>query len=73
MAMDAGSISGTVVDASSQSPVGGARVMLVRIVEADAVADSESVVVFETPSGRQPVKIHVMDANVTGVTIVATP
>ena len=36
--MDAGPISGKVVDAASQTPVGGARVTLVRIVEADGGA-----------------------------------
>src|SRR5688500_9834003 len=33
IAMDTGSISGEVVDAASQTPVGGARVTLVKIVE----------------------------------------
>jgi hypothetical protein len=33
--MDTGSISGSVVDGASQTPVGGARVTLVTIVEAD--------------------------------------
>jgi hypothetical protein len=28
--------------------------------------------VFDTPSGRQPIKITVTDANVTGVKVVAT-
>jgi hypothetical protein len=31
--MDTGSIAGEVVDAASQTPVGGARVTLVKIVE----------------------------------------
>jgi hypothetical protein len=39
----------------------------------ETVAGSEPVVVFETPSERQPVKIHVMDANVPGLRVVATP
>jgi hypothetical protein len=37
------------------------------------VPGSEPVVVFDTPSGRQPIKITVTDANVTGVKVVATP
>jgi hypothetical protein len=39
----------------------------------EAVAGSEAVVVFDTPSGRQPIKIRVTDANVTSLRIVATP
>jgi Carboxypeptidase regulatory-like domain len=39
----------------------------------ETVADSERVVMFDTPSGRQPIKIPVIDANVTGVRVVATP
>ena len=39
----------------------------------ETVAGSEPVVVFDTPSGRQPIKIPVIDANVTGVRVVATP
>jgi hypothetical protein len=35
------------------------------------VALSDSVVVFDSPSGRQPTRIGVIDANVTGVRIVA--
>ena len=105
IAMDTGSISGNVVDAASQTPVAGARVTLVRIVEADVlpgdyfvipnpsvesslgggvgafaigfgvetVAGSDPVVVFDTPSGRQPVEIRVTEANVTGVRVVTTP
>jgi Carboxypeptidase regulatory-like domain len=38
----------------------------------ETVAGSEPVVVFDTPSGRQPIKIPVIDANVTGVRVVAT-
>jgi hypothetical protein len=36
------------------------------------VVDREPVVVFDTPSGRQPISIRVTDANVTGVKVVAT-
>ena len=36
------------------------------------VPGREPVVVFDTPSGRQPIKITVIDANVTGVKVVAT-
>jgi Carboxypeptidase regulatory-like domain len=39
----------------------------------ETVAGSEPVVVFDTPAGRQPIKIRVTDANVTGVRIVAMP
>jgi hypothetical protein len=39
----------------------------------EAVAGSEPVVVFDTRSGRQPIKITVIDANVTDVRVVATP
>src|SRR5215204_5151688 len=38
MAMDTGSISGTIVDAVSHVPIDGARVMLVTILEADGGA-----------------------------------
>ena len=39
----------------------------------ETVAGSEPAVVFDTPSGRQPIRIPVIDANVTGVRVVATP
>jgi hypothetical protein len=39
----------------------------------ETVAGSEPVVVFDIPSGRQPIKIPVIAANVTGVRVVATP
>jgi hypothetical protein len=39
----------------------------------EAVVGSEPVVVFDTPSGRQPLKILVIDANIMGVRVVATP
>jgi hypothetical protein len=39
----------------------------------EAVVGSEPVVVFDTPSGRQPIKILVIDANIMGVRVVATP
>jgi hypothetical protein len=38
----------------------------------ETVPGREPVVVFDTPSGRQPIKITVTDANVTGVRVVAT-
>jgi hypothetical protein len=38
----------------------------------ETVPGREPVVVFDTPSGRQPIKITVTDANVTGVKVVAT-
>jgi hypothetical protein len=38
----------------------------------ETVAGGEPVVVFDTPSGRQPIKVPVIDANVTGVRVVAT-
>ena len=39
----------------------------------ETVAGGEPVVVFDAPSGRQPIKITVRDANITGVRVVATP
>ena len=39
----------------------------------ETVAGSEPAVVFDTPSGRQPLKVLVTDADVTGVRVVATP
>jgi hypothetical protein len=39
----------------------------------ETVPGSEPVVVFDTPSGRQPIKITVAGANVSGVNVVATP
>jgi hypothetical protein len=41
-------------------------------VEMETVPGREPLVVFDTPSGRQPIKIAVTDANVTGVKVVAT-
>jgi hypothetical protein len=41
-------------------------------VEMETVPGREPVVVFDTPSGRQPIKITVTDANVTGVKVVPT-
>jgi hypothetical protein len=38
----------------------------------ETVPGREPAVVFDTPSGRQPIKITVTDANVTGVRVVAT-
>jgi Carboxypeptidase regulatory-like domain len=38
----------------------------------EVVAGREPVVVFDTPSGRQPTKITVTDADVTGVRVVVT-
>jgi hypothetical protein len=41
-------------------------------VEMETVPGREPLVVFDTPSGRQPIKVTVRDANITGVEIVGT-
>jgi hypothetical protein len=70
IAMGTGTISGSVVDAASQTPVAGARVTLVRIVEADGgatlgddgrrtVTDADGRFVFQRlSSGRYRVDVE---------------
>ena len=41
-------------------------------VEMETAPGHEPLVVFDTPSGRQPTKITVTDANITGLKVVAT-
>jgi hypothetical protein len=57
---------------SSLGGTGGGGFAIGFGVEMEPVAGREPHVVFDTPSGRQPIRITVTDANVTGVKVVAT-
>jgi Carboxypeptidase regulatory-like domain len=62
-----------VANPSDQSSFGGGIRAFSIGFGVEAVASSEPAVVFDTPSGHQPIKIAVIDGNVTGVRVVATP
>jgi hypothetical protein len=61
-----------IANPSVESSLGGGVSSFAISFGVKTVPGREPVVVFDTPSGRQPIKITVTDANVTGVKVVAT-